>query len=335
MADVRIAWKKELTDRMLITVSGASGFVGQALCNELLARGSIVRYALRSLKPVPESSLTDMECFAVGNIGAETDWSAALLGVDCVVHCAARAHVIHETKADVLAAYRAVNVAGTRQLAEQAVKVGVRRLVFLSSIRVHGMFTTGSRRFRRNDEPKPMEPYAISKWEAEYALHEIAARTGLEVVIVRPPLVYGPRAKGNMARLLGLVARGLPLPFGTVDNRRSLIGLDNLVDLLIRCVEHPRAVGQIFLASDGEDLSTPELLRRIASAMDCSARLFPVPVFLLRLAGRALGRLNEIDRLVGSLQVDSSYTREVLDWTPPVSVDEGLRKTAEWYLNRR
>ena len=320
---------------MKILVTGASGFIGQALCFELLAREYFVRGAARSFSSLSQNSVDGLEIVVIGDIGAETDWSVALKDVNCVIHCAARVHVMHETAKNPLAAYHAVNVAGTERLAEQAAAQGVQRFVFVSSIGVLGLHTNGRGSFSVSDTTAPIEDYAVSKWEAEIALRAIAARTGLEVVIVRPPLVYGPRAKGNFARLLELVYCGLPLPFGAVNNRRSLVGLDNLVDLLVYCAEHPCAVGQTFLVSDGEDLSTPELLRHMAVAMNCSARLFPMPVSLLRFAGRTLGRLHEVDRLIGSLQVDISHTREVLNWSPPVSVDEGLRKTAEWYLNQR
>jgi len=277
------------------------------------------------------SSADGLDVVAVGEVGAQTDWSAALQGVDCVIHCAARAHVMHETETEALAAYRAVNVAGTQRLAEQAATLGVRRLVYLSSIKVNGESTDGLPRpfGARDDEVSPEDPYGVSKWEAEQALWAVAANTGLEVVVVRPPLVYGPGVKGNLARLLKLVRFGVPLPFDSVHNQRSLIGLDNLVDLLIRCVDHPAAAGQTLLVSDGEDIATPDLLRHMANALGRSARLLPVPVPLLRLAGRALGKRAEIDRLVGSLQIDSRYTRELLDWTPPVSVAEGIRRMVQ------
>ena len=275
---------------------------------------------------MPESGLPSV---AVGDIGADTNWSAAIAGVDCVIHCAARAHVMHETAGDALAAYRAVNVDGSRRLAEQAAAAGVRRLVYLSSIKVNGEQTALGAPFSFLDTPAPEDAYGISKWEAEQALWDVSAQTGLEVVVVRPPLVYGPGVKGNLARLLKLVRSGVPLPLGAVQNKRSLIGLDNLVDLLIRCVYHPAAAGQTFLVSDGEDLSTPDLLRHMAAAMGRSARLVPVPVPLLRLAGSALGKRAEIDRLVGSLQINSSHTRQVLGWTPPVSIQEGIRRMVQ------
>ncbi len=242
---------------------------------------------------------------------------------------------MRETASDALQAYRVVNVAGTRNLAEQAAALGVKRLVYLSSIKVNGERTEGESRFARNDEPLPEDPYGISKWEAEQALWDVSARTGLEVVVVRPPLVYGPGVKGNFWRLLRLVASGVPLPLGAVCNRRSLVGLDNLVDLLTRCVDHPAAAGQTFLVSDNHDLSTPALICRLARALGKSPRLLPVPPSMLRLAGSITGKAAEVERLIGSLQVDITHTREVLNWIPPMSVDEGLRKTAEWYLSQR
>lgn len=265
----------------------------------------------------------------VGDIGPATDWTTVLNGVDCVVHLAARAHVMDDSAPEPLAAYREVNVAGTRRLAEQAAAAGVRRLVMVSSIKVNGERTAPGAPFLFSDPPAPEDAYGLSKWEAEQALWLVAAETGLEVVVVRPPLVYGPGARGNFQRLLRWVARGLPLPLGAVENRRSLVALDNLVDLLRVCIDHPAATGQTFLVSDGEDLSTPELIRRLAAAMGRKPRLLPVPPALLRLGGWLLGRSGEVARLLGSLQVDIAHTREILGWTPPISVQEGLRRTVE------
>jgi nucleoside-diphosphate-sugar epimerase len=266
----------------------------------------------------------------VSELDGNTSWFSVLKDTDVVIHAAARAHIMRDGALDPLTEYRRVNVHGTLNLARQAAAAGVRRFLFLSSVKVNGESTDGLPRpfGARNDgvNAAPEDAYGLSKWEAEQGLWQIASQTGMEVVVVRPSLVYGPGVKGNFARLLGLVRSGVPLPLAAVNNRRSFIGLDNLVDLLIRCVDHPKAAGQTLLASDNHDLSTPELLRMIANAMGRSARLFPMPVPLLRLAGRALGRLNEVDRLVGSLQVDSSRTRSLLDWTPPVSVEEGVRR---------
>jgi len=313
----------------LVVVTGASGFVGSPLSTSLAASGFRVRAAVRAGTPAELPGCSGVERAILGGISASTDWFSVLTNVDCVVHCAALAHVIHETAGDALAAYRAVNVDGSRRLAEQAAAAGVRRLVYLSSIKVNGEQTALGAPFLCSDTPAPQDAYGVSKSEAEQALWEVSAKTGLEVVVARPPLVYGSGVKGNLARLLKLVRSGVPLPLGAVKNRRSLIGLDNLVDLLIRCVDHPEAAGQTFLLSDGEDLSTPDLLRHIAAAMGRSARLFPVPVSLLRLAGSALGKRAEIDRLVGSLQIDSRHTRRVLGWTPPVSVQEGIRRMVQ------
>jgi nucleoside-diphosphate-sugar epimerase len=313
----------------LITVTGATGFVGQAVACELASRKMRVRLVLRTENSALSPSDNNITNIAVGNISSRTDWTAAFAGVDCVIHCAARAHVMNEVGGDALALYRAVNVDGSQRLAEEAANAGVRRLVYLSSIKVNGEQTAFGEPFLFSDTPAPEDPYGFSKWEAEQALWDISAKTGLEVVVVRPPLVYGPGVKGNLARLLNLVRSGLPLPLGAVQNKRSLIGLDNLVDLLIRCVDHPAAAGQTFLVSDGEDLSTPDLIRHMAVAMGRSTRFFPVPVSLLRLAGSALFKRAEIERAVGSLQIDSGHTRQILGWTPPVSVQEGIRRMVQ------
>jgi nucleoside-diphosphate-sugar epimerase len=312
----------------VILVTGGTGFVGRALAEGLRTLNRPVRCSVRGYDLETDKRFHNYSV-EVGEIGPKTDWSTALIGVDCVIHCASRAYVMHETGANPLAVYRSVNVYGLQRLAEQAVVAGVRRLIYISSIKVNGEQTVIGVPFLFRDTPAPEDPYGVSKWEAEQVLWEISAKTGLEIVVVRPPLVYGPGVKGNLTRLLKLASSGLPLPLGAVQNKRSLIGLDNLVDLLIRCVDHPAAAGQTFLVSDGEDLSTPDLLRHIATAMGRSARLFPVPVFLLYLAGSALGRRAEIDRLVGSLQIDISHIRQALSWTPPVSVREGIRRMVQ------
>ena len=317
-----------------VCVTGVSGFVGGAIYRALGKATRPVRGAVRTLNSVPPDIRTG--CFAVGDMGLYTDWSGALVGMSCVIHCAGRVNFMNEPATDLLAAYRAVNVKGTRRLAEQAAAAGVRRLVFLSSVKVNGEITDESLGLFRSDSEGAVSSndeasdfYGVSKQEAEQELWEISERTGLQVVVVRPALVYGPGVKGNLARLLKLVRLGMPLPFGAVKNKRSLIGLDNLVDLVIRCVDHPGAVGQTFLASDGEDLSTPDLIRKIAEAMDRSPKLIPVPVSLLQLAGSVLGRRAEIDRLVGSLQIESGHTRQVLGWSPAVSVQEGIRRMVQ------
>ena len=279
-----------------------------------------MRLALR--RPIGDTAARSL---MVGQIDGHTRWQAALEGVDTVLHLAARVHVMNEKASDPLTAFRDVNTAGTLNLARQAAAAGVRRLVFLSSIKVNGEHTAPGRPFTADQPAQPEDPYGQSKWEAEQGLQAVSAETGLEVVVVRPPLVYGPGVKANFLKLMNAVARGTPLPLGAVDNRRSLLALDNLTDLLLRCVEQPAAAGHTFLASDGQDLSTPDLVRALARAMGRPARLWPVPVAWLRMAGKLLGRGPQIDRLIGSLQVDIGHTRRVLGWTPRLTVEQGLR----------
>ncbi len=304
----------------MIGVTGASGFVGQALAAHLKRQGRQVRELVRVAAPGGTDQV------AIGDIGPSTDWARALEGVTCVVHCAARVHVMRESASDPLAAFRQVNVEGTRRLARQAARAGVRRLVFLSTVKIHGESTQPGRPWTATDAAHPQDAYSVSKWEAEQVLWTEAADSKLDVVVVRPPLVYGPGVRANMERLRRLVARGVPLPLGGVNNRRSLVSLDNLVDLLACCIDHPKAPGLPFLISDGQDLSTPELVRAMASAMGRRARLLPVPGAWLRLAGRLTGCSAEVERLVGSLQVDLGPTRTTLGWQPPVTAAQGLQR---------
>ena len=311
-----------------VLVTGAAGFIGGALVDRLLAEGVPTVAAVR--RPV-----TGGRTIAVGDIDPHTDWRGPLAGVDCVVHLAARVHVMHERAADPLAEFRKVNVDGTLALARQAVAAGVRRFLFISSIGVNGLRTREGVSFTEQSPPSPHNHYARSKWEAEEGLRQIAVQTGIEVVIVRPPLVYGPGAKGNFLTLMQWLSRGVPLPLGAIDNRRSLVALDNLVDLIVTCLNHPAAAGQVFLVSDGEDLSTTELLRRMGAALGRPAHLLPVPAAWLDGAARLLGRGAVAQRLCGSLQVDIEKTRRLLGWTPPVTVDEALRETARRFLAQR
>lgn len=305
-----------------ILVTGASGFVGGQLMTRLADQQSVP--VLGAVRAGSENHYSGF--VSVGEINGDTDWSEALLGQRVIVHTAARAHIMGDKAADPLTEFRKVNVAGTLNLARQAASAGVERFVFLSSIKVNGEQTRPGQRFNPDDEPAPEDPYGMSKWEAELGLRKVAEETGMEVVIIRPPLVYGPGVKGNFASMQRLVARGLPLPLGAIHNKRSLVALDNLIDLIITCVDHPAAANQVFLAGDGEDLSTSELLRRVGKAMGQPARLLPVPACLLQLGASILGKKAMAQRLLGSLQVDISKTREVLGWEPPVSVDEGLRR---------
>jgi len=310
-----------------ILVTGASGFIGASLCKALLKSNKSVCGIVRSLSS--SSINSEIEYVSVGDISPKTNWNDILVGTDCVIHCAGRAHITNETKADTLEFYRTINSKSTKQLAEQAAKVGVRRIIFLSSIGVHGLETNNRNPFLYSDQPNPIENYAISKYEAEQLLLQISSNTGLEVVIVRSPLVYGQSAPGNLNRLIKLMDLGLPLPFGGIKNKRSFIGIDNLVNLLIHCIDHQDANGKTFLASDGEDLSTPDLLNYIASSMGRTARLFSIPLFLLKFLGYIFGKQKEINRLIGSLRVDNNYTRETLSWTPPLSVKEGIRRMVQ------
>lgn len=310
-----------------ILVTGASGFVGQALCAELLRRGHAVRGAVRS----QTSSIAPLvPVTVVGDISADTDWSVALNDVETVIHLAARVHVMEDATADPLAEFRRVNTTGTERLARCAAANGVKRLVYVSSIKVNGEETYAGHKFSASDLPALQDPYGVSKWEAEQALHHVARETGLEVVIVRSPLVYGPGVKGNFAQMLNVVARGIPLPFASLQNKRSLIYLGNLVDALLTCATHPVAAGQTYLVCDGEDISTPDLLRQLASAMAVPSRLFPCLPALLRLAGKLTGKSQQLERLLGSLQVDDGNIRRDLNWSPPYALSQGLQITAKW-----
>lgn len=316
-----------------VLVTGSSGFIGKGLCASLNLAGYGVVMAVRQLRDM-EAPRGGGKCVAVGNIGQDTDWRQALAGVDTVVHLAARVHVMKELASDPLAVFRAVNVAGTENLARSAAKYGVKRLVYLSSIKVNGESTPRDA-FTENDAPHPQDAYAISKWEAEQWLHEIAAETGLEIVIIRPPLVYGPGVGGNFIRLLDGIDRRIPLPFASVRNRRSLVFLGNLIDALVSCVSHPAAAGKTYLISDGEDVSTPELIERVAVALGRPARLFPVHVGLMRLAGAVFGKSAAVERLLSSLTVDNAAIRRELGWVPPYSMAQGLTETANWYKARQ
>lgn len=271
----------------------------------------------------------------IGELAADSDWSAALDRADVVIHAAARVHVMNDAASDPLAEFRRVNVEGTLALARQAADAGVRRFVFISSIKVNGESTDPERPYRADDIPAPVDPYGISKEEAEQKLRVLALECGMEVVIIRPPLVYGPGVKANFQSMMNWLSRGIPLPLGAIRNRRSLVALDNLVDLIVICIDHPGAANQIFLVSDGEDLSTTELLQRMGRALGKPARLLPLPMSLLDFAARLLGKASIAQRLCGSLQVDISKTRELLGWEPPVSVDEALAKTAHHFLEHQ
>jgi nucleoside-diphosphate-sugar epimerase len=272
------------------------------------------------------------EIVAIGSLSSDTDWMKALIKVEQVVHLAARVHVMNDNSSDPLAEFRRVNVEGTAALARQAAAAGVRRFVFLSSIKVNGEFTEQGQPFTADDVPAPVDSYGFSKHEAEQLLRQIASETGMEVVIIRSPLVYGPGVKANFESMMCWLARGIPLPLATVtNNRRSLLALDNLIDLIATCLNHPGAANQTFLVSDGEDLSTADLLNRMGTAMGHPARLFSMPPAFLKLGAEVLNKPGIYQRLCGSLQLDITKTRQLLDWSPPLPVDEGLRRAANGF----
>lgn len=318
---------------MRTLLTGASGFVGQALQVRLLADKSC---GLRAIfRCLPASLPAGMEGFSVPDLAGDRDWRELLGGVKVVIHCAARVHVMDEKSADPLAEFRKVNVDGTLNLARQAATEGVKRFIFVSSIKVNGEGTEPDKPYKADDTPAPVDPYGISKLEAEQGLMALATETGMEVVIIRPVLVYGPGVKANFRSMMSWLNMGVPLPLGAIHNKRSLVALDNLVDLIVTCIEHPAAANEVFLVSDGEDLSTTELLQRMGSALDKPARLLPVPAAWLDGAARLVGKEAIAQRLCGSLQVDIEKTRRLLGWTPPVPVDDALRKTACHFLEYR
>ncbi len=325
---------EELNQAPSVLLTGATGFVGKALRKKLYATG--IKYSSAVRAPLPSGKPDELfgQIHHVGEIGAETCWDSALKEIDTVIHLAARAHIMKDTASDPLQSFREVNTAGTLRLAEAAAKAGVRRFIFLSSVKVNGEFTT-DQPFDESMPAAPQDPYAISKYEAEQGLLKIAAESSMDVVIIRPPLIYGPGVKANFLRLLGWIERGIPLPLAGIRNQRSLLAVDNLVDFLIICLDHPAAANEVFLVSDGEDMSTAELAQCIAKHIGHSARLFSVPQLLMSLGASLLGKRPVADRLTRSLQINSSKARQLLQWQPPLSVDEAMAETANWYLQQK
>jgi nucleoside-diphosphate-sugar epimerase len=316
-----------------ILITGASGFVGCALSSRLIRDNWHVRGTLLATE-APSGLIQGVEPILIEPLGPATSYEHALKNVDVVIHLAARVHVMKDTAADPLKEFRFTNTEGTICLADQAAAAGVKRFVFMSTIGVNGNMS-GNRAFTESDDPSPHNPYSVSKLEAEHGLREISEETGMEVVIVRAPLVYGPGNPGNFLSLLRTIAKGIPLPLASVYNRKSFLYVENLADALACCVFNPNAAGHTYLVSDGEDVSTPELIRRVASAMEKPARLFPFPTGLMRYAGKLFGKSSAVERLVGSLQVDSSRIRRELGWKPPLTMEQGLVKTVAWFLNLR
>lgn len=313
-----------------IAVTGASGFVGGALLKLLSADG---KYAARAIyRSSPDRPLDDCKTFVCGALTPDTDFRTALEGVDVVVHCAARVHVMDERATDPMAEFRIANVAATHNLAMQAAQSGVKRFIFISSIKVNGESSQRGTPYRADDVPGPEDPYGRSKMEAEEGLKRIAVETGMDVVIIRPVLVYGPGVKANFLKMMTWLKKGVILPFGAINNKRSLVSLYNLTDLIRVCLEHPAAANQTFLVSDGDDVSTTQLLNKMAHALGCRARLLPIPSGLLLAVATVLNKKSLSQRLCGSLQVDIEKNLTLLGWSPRMKVDEGLRLTAQHYL---
>jgi nucleoside-diphosphate-sugar epimerase len=303
-------------------VTGSTGFVGSRLCEVATQGGWSVSRAVRHIYGMRDEVV-------VGDRGDKTDWSEALKNIKVVIHLAARVHIMNDSAGDPLAEFRKVNTEGTLNLARQAAIAGIKRFIFISSIKVNGEMTSADQPFQSNDNYLPTDPYGLSKYEAEQGLLAIAQETGMEVVIIRPPLVYGPGVKANFLSMMRWINKGVPLPFGAIHNKRTFVALDNLVSFIIHCIDHPKAANEVFLISDGEDVSTTTLLRKVAKAFGKKSWLLPVPVWLMIMAAKVIGKADVVNRLFGSLQVDSSKARDLLGWMPVITMDEQLKKIAD------
>ena len=317
---------------MRVLITGANGFVGAELRKALITKGHAVKSAVRTVQEIHcmQQEYAQVE---VGDISPTTHWDGALRDIDAVVHLAARVHIVKENSTEHLSDFRKVNVGGTVNLALHAADSGVKRFIYLSSIKVNGEGSQTA--YTENDTPVPKDAYAMSKWEAEQALHHVAEKTGLPITIIRPPIVYGPGVKANFLSLMKLVKLGLPLPLKGLKNARSMIYIGNLIDAVIRCIDRREAVGQTYLVSDGEDISSPELVRRIAASFKMKPRLIPCPAKLLRFIGKTAGRSEQIEKILGSLTVNMEKIRHELAWRPPYTIDYGLLETAKWFLTER
>ena len=314
-----------MNDQKTVLITGSTGFVGAALVKQLASLMTCqVRALVRSKGVVFAESVTPVY------VGSDylTSGNVPLSGVDVLIHCAARVHVMSDASSDPLSEYRKINVDGTLNLAKQAAQSGVKRFIFISSIKVNGEETQVGTPFTPEDIPAPSDPYGVSKMEAEQQLMSLGKEIGMEIVVIRPVLVYGPGVKANFRSMMSWLNKGWPLPLGAIRNQRSFVALENLIDLIITCIEHPGAANQVFLASDGYDMSTTQLLKQLGEALGRPARLIPVPVSILVRAASLLGRRSAAQRLCGSLQVDIRKSRDLLGWSPPSTVENALRKTA-------
>jgi UDP-glucose 4-epimerase len=308
----------------MICITGATGFLGKHLVDVL--KNNLVLTSRSSF------SVDGNLCF-IKNIDKHTNYSDMLINVSCIIHCAGRVHIFNDKSTDSLQKYREVNTEGTLNLAKQAVKAGVKRFIFISSIKVNGECTKPNDPFKESDFYIPTDPYGLSKYEAEVGLSEIALMTGMELVVIRPPLVYGPGVKANFSSLMSLVLKGIPLPFGCItSNIRSLVSVKNLVDLILTCIDHPKAANQVFLVSDDHDVSTASMVKHMSQSLGKPCRLLSVPLWCYRLVGKLTGKTDVVDRLLGSLQVDITHTKETLNWAPPQTLQKGFKETAEAFL---
>jgi UDP-glucose 4-epimerase len=317
---------------MRIFLTGSTGFIGKKLSNHLLKNYHQILAPIRNVNLEILPNHTNLNFIYIEDKGINKNYSDSLTKVDLVIHCAGTAHMMRENKNDCLQLYREVNVYDTINLAKQAASHGVKRFIFLSSIKVNGEQTFPSKSFKHDDVSKPEDPYAISKFEAEEALKSLSNKTGMELVIIRAPLVYGEGVKGNFLRLLNLCNKDIALPFASINNIRSMVYIDNFIDLIACCIDHPKAAGEVFFVSDEQDISTTELIKKIKKFMNKSERLFSLPLIIFKLLGVLTKKSSEVDRLLGSLTIDISYTRKVLGWKPIVNLEEGLKNTVNWYL---